>query len=262
MTEKSEFERAWAAWQDRRAAAVSAPYGPASLVLTYWFADEAPREVAGVPGRWAALGERLVASDFEPGAYSHLDGGAAQAPLVIGGEVNPDEARAGAIAVRVFERDGVRALRVFDPEAPGRRSLEGIEAFQPSESWRLDARFEPETQARTIELVDGYQKHTETSGSIVFHHGGEEYRLTGTLGSENILVVFGDTTNGSESYGFRFLNVALPDPEGRTVIDFNRAYLPPCAFSDQFVCPLPTPENRLPIPIRAGEKVARRNASS
>lgn len=253
-----EFVSNWEQWQARRFTAASAPHGPASLALTYWFADETPREVADLPGTWSARDGQLIATNFDAGAYVGADGVALTAPLVLGGSAAPSEAYAGERIVCVFERDGVRALRIFDPSNPGRRDLEAIEAFAPDASWRLEARFDPHVIERTIELADGYRKQTATSGSVVFTREGVERRVTGTLRPDGISVVFGDSTNGKESYGFRFLTVPLPDAEGRTTIDFNRAFLPPCAFSDQFVCPLPTPENRLPVPIRAGERLARK----
>ena len=253
-----EFVPNWEQWQARRFSAASAPHGPASLALTYWFADDTARQVADLPGSWSAVDGTLIATDFEDGAYTGADGVALSAPLVLGGSATPGEAHAGGRIVRLFERDGALALRIFDPANPGRRDLEGIEAFAPDATWNLAARFEPQAIERTIELADGYQKQTETSGSIVFTRDGVERRVTGTLRPDGISVVFGDTTNGTESYGFRFLTVPLPDEEGHTTIDFNRAFLPPCAFSDQFVCPLPTPENRLPVPIRAGERLTRR----
>ncbi|UOQ60325.1 DUF1684 domain-containing protein [Leucobacter rhizosphaerae] len=247
------FARDWQGWQDRRLAAAGAPHGPASLTLTFWFADDTPQSVPGLPGQWAAEGERLVATGFAPGEVRFADGADATAPLVL--DATTGDVHAGERILRRFERDGVPALRIFDPAAEGRTSLRGIAAFDPDPAWRLEARFEPDPRARTIELADGYQKETETSGSIVFTRDGVERRLTGTLRPDGISVVFGDTTNGDESYGFRFLTVGLPDADGATVIDFNRAFLPPCAFSDQFVCPLPTPENRLPVAIRAGERL-------
>lgn len=254
----SAFVSTWQQWQARRFTAARAPHGPASLALTYWFADEHQREVADLPGTWSARDGQLIATNFDEGAYTGADGVALTAPIVLGGPASPSEAHTGDRIVRVFERDGVLALRIFDPANPGRRDLEAIEAFAPDASWRLEARFEPQAIERTVELADGYRKQTETSGSIVFTREGVERRVTGTLRPDGISVVFGDSTNGKESYGFRFLTVPLPDAGGRTTIDFNRAFLPPCAFSDQFVCPLPTPENRLPIPIRAGERLARK----
>lgn len=241
----------WSAWQRERYAAATAPYGTASLTLTAWVSSE-PREIPGLPGRWRARGGAIVGSEFETGAYTTVDGTPLAGEVVLeqNGRV---EARAGARAIRRFARGDQLAVRIFDPAAEGRVTLQAIEAYAPDEAWRIAARFEAAAEEREIELADGYRHEVETSGSDVFLREGVEYRLTATVRPTGIAVVFGDTTNGVESYGFRFLTVALPDAEGRTTIDFNRAYLPPCAFSDQFVCPLPTPENRLPIPIRAGE---------
>ncbi len=72
---------------------------------------------------------------------------------------------------------------------------------------------------------------------------------------EPYFVIFGDQTNGDETYGAgRFLYVDPADSSGFTYIDFNKAYNPPCAFTPYATCPLPPPQNQLPIPIRAGEK--------
>jgi uncharacterized protein (DUF1684 family) len=70
-----------------------------------------------------------------------------------------------------------------------------------------------------------------------------------------MFLVFGDASNGPDTYpGGRFLVVEAPDENGDVWIDFNRAYNPPCVFSDHATCPLPTPENKLGIAVRAGEK--------
>ena len=69
-----------------------------------------------------------------------------------------------------------------------------------------------------------------------------------------MLFVFKDATSGKTTYGGgRFLYAALPK-DGKVVLDFNRAYNPPCAFTPYATCPLPPPRNRLTVPIEAGEK--------
>ncbi|EYT51995.1 hypothetical protein H490_0113405 [Leucobacter sp. UCD-THU] len=253
---RAAFAGEWREWQRRRLATAAAPHGTAALALTRWL-DGEPRAVPGLPGLWRAQGGDLVGSDFEPGDYALPDGTPLESPAVLAADGHPELA-AGSRVVRRFERDGSLAIRVFDPEGEGRRELRGIDAFDPDESWRVDARFEPGAEQRQIELADGYLKTAETSGSLAFSLNGQPLRLTATVRPDAVSVVFGDTTNGDETYGFRFLAVPLPDADGRTEIDFNRAFLPPCAFSDQFVCPLPTPENRLPVAIRAGERRVRR----
>lgn len=73
--------------------------------------------------------------------------------------------------------------------------------------------------------------------------------------SKSYFIIFGDETNGEETYGAgRFLSVDAVDEQGVTYIDFNKAYNPPCAFSPYATCPLPPAQNRLAIRITAGEK--------
>ena len=74
-------------------------------------------------------------------------------------------------------------------------------------------------------------------------------------GDGGLFLVFADRTNGHGSYGAgRFLDAAKPDAKGRVVLDFNRAYNPPCAFTPFATCPLPPAQNRLDLAIDAGEK--------
>ena len=83
----------------------------------------------------------------------------------------------------------------------------------------------------------------------------DRYTLAAFDDGGTLLLVFGDETNGAETYGSgRFLFVQLRDDEGSVVLDFNRAFVPPCGFSAQYNCPLPPASNRFPLPIRAGEK--------
>jgi hypothetical protein len=93
-------------------------------------------------------------------------------------------------------------------------------------------------------------------GAVVFEADGRYLRLDVLEGAEEheVFVIFGDTTNGAETYGGgRFLYANL-EPGGRLVLDFNKAYNPPCAFTPYATCPLPPRQNRLPLAIRAGEK--------
>jgi uncharacterized protein (DUF1684 family) len=86
---------------------------------------------------------------------------------------------------------------------------------------------------------------------------GTARRLQALPGGDagELWLVFGDATNGDETYGGgRFLYTDPPDPDGTFVLDFNRAYNPPCVFSPFATCPLPWPANRLPIRIEAGER--------
>jgi hypothetical protein len=76
-------------------------------------------------------------------------------------------------------------------------------------------------------------------------------------GQKEYFVLFGDATNGTQTYGAgRYLYVPLADANGHTVIDFNKAISPPCAFTKYATCPLPMRSNILKIKIEAGEQAA------
>ena len=92
-------------------------------------------------------------------------------------------------------------------------------------------------------------------GSVVFRHQGTTHRLRALEGSAGTLfLVFGDATNGKETYGSgRFLYTSSPDEDGHVVVDFNRSYNPPCVFTPWATCPLPPRGNDLPFAVRAGE---------
>ena len=97
-------------------------------------------------------------------------------------------------------------------------------------------------------------------GDLVFEVSGEAQRLQALQGGDagELWLVFGDATNGSETYGGgRYLYTDPPAPDDAVVIDFNRAYNPPCVFSPYATCPLPWQANRLPIRIEAGERAPR-----
>jgi len=160
----------------------------------------------------------------------------------------------------VIEREDHLALRLKDGASELVTGFEGMDNFELSAEWRLDATFEFLDPPGTITIpnVFGSLGDEELLGAVVFEYGGETYRLDMWRDSgdpDNLFTAFGDQTNAESSYGaVRFLWVDAPDEWGRTVVDFNRSYNPPCAFSPFATCPLPPPQNRLPLKIEAGER--------
>ncbi|WP_067195098.1 DUF1684 domain-containing protein [Microbacterium sp. XT11] len=233
----------WRAWHASRERYAGAEYGPSALESTNWLITE-PAAVDGVPGLWALTG----------------DGGIRGTELGVSGRTvtlrGTETMRFGRRELRVFDRNGTVALRVFNPARPQRVHFSAIDAYPPRESWRLPAVFEPTPDERiVITAVDGVEHESVVAGRLHFELDGNPQTLTVTRGSQGGLgAVFGDATNGVETYRFRFLPIEEPSAEGTAWVDFNRAYLPPCAFSDQFVCPLPPLGNRYTASIRAGER--------
>lgn len=237
------FENEWREWHRAREGYAGAEYGPAALESTNWLITE-PAAVEGVPGLWALTGD---------GAIRGSELGASGAVVTLRGA---ETIRFGRRELRVFDRRGDLALRVFNPRRPQRERFSAIDAYPPREGWRIAAVFEPaQGEIITITAVDGRQHETEIAGRFRFELDGIPRSLVVTRNGQGALsAVFADGTNGIETYRFRFLTVEEPAPDGRAWIDFNRAYLPPCAFSDQYLCPQPPDENRYTSSIRAGER--------
>jgi uncharacterized protein (DUF1684 family) len=164
----------------------------------------------------------------------------------------------GQLRMCLIRRGERLALRTWDTAAAQRRGFAGIPHYPVEPAWRIPARLERAAD-RTIRVPDvlGEVSDEPSPGSVVFSIGDQELRIDALEGGADgeLWLIFGDTTNGVTTYGGgRFLYTAAPDAEGALHIDFNRAYNPPCVFSPYATCPLPPPQNRLPIAIEAGEQ--------
>ncbi|MEN1971995.1 DUF1684 domain-containing protein [Luteimonas sp. MJ204] len=158
----------------------------------------------------------------------------------------------------LITRGGQHALRVKHAEASGRTGFGELEYWPVDADWLVEARFEPHPAGRTIEIANivGGIDQLPNPGAVEFSRGGVDYRLEAIDGEDGgLFLILADRTNGHASYGAgRYLDTAPPDADGRVILNFNRAYNPPCAFTDFATCPLPPPENRLELAVTAGEK--------
>lgn len=163
----------------------------------------------------------------------------------------------GEATLQLIERGGQFGLRVRDARAATRRDFAGLDNYPIDASWRFEARFEPHPEGRTIPIANviGQLEPMKNPGAVVFEREGRSHRLEAVdEGDGQLFLIFADRSNRDETYGAgRFLYAAAP-VAGRTVVDFNKAYNPPCAFNAYSTCPLPPPENRLDLLVRAGEK--------
>lgn len=157
----------------------------------------------------------------------------------------------------IIQRGEQYLVRLRDLESPNVTYFKGIETFLINKSWRVEATLEPAEPGFQLSVVDviGTQSMQDSPGAFVFEIEGKKYRLYPTNAGDELFFVFGDATNGDTTYGAgRFLYAAQPDEHGKTILDFNKAYNPPCAFTAFATCPLPNELNVLPIEINAGEK--------
>jgi uncharacterized protein (DUF1684 family) len=172
---------------------------------------------------------------------------------------SPTEIRLGTIRFYVIDRPGSLYLRVKDSESETRKNFRGIERFPVDRKWRVEATLDPYQPPRRLRIpnIMGFDEVVDCPGALVFRIDGQEYRLEPMSQEDGeLFIVFGDATSGHDTYGGgRFVYVDVPGPDGKTFIDFNKAYNPPCVFTAFATCPLPHRENVLPIRVEAGEKV-------
>ena len=158
----------------------------------------------------------------------------------------------------LIERGSRRALRLRHADAATRIGFSGLTYWPAAPSWLLQGTFLPHPVGRTIPIVDitGTTTDTPNPGVVEFTRDGRTYRLEALAGEGDALfLVFADRTSGHGSYpAGRYLDASGAAADRRVMLDFNRAYNPPCAFTSFATCPLPPPENRLDLAIEAGEK--------
>lgn len=142
-----------------------------------------------------------------------------------------------------------------------RAAFEGLEYFVEDPALAIDATLETDGVDRdesiSMQTTDGGQQVYRRAGIVRFEVDGEPAHVTlySSPHMHELFVPFRDRTSGSETYGAgRYLEVEPPGPDGRVVVDFNYAYNPYCAYNPDWACPIPPGENRLGVPIRAGER--------
>ena len=157
----------------------------------------------------------------------------------------------------VIQREDKVGVRFRNLKAKTLLEFKGIERFPVDAKWRIKAKVIPQNQNPLMIMnVLGQNTAQKHGGQLVFEIDGKTYRLDAIdEGGQRLFVAFADATSGKTTYGSgRFIELDRPDAEGFTYIDFNKAYNPPCAFTEFATCPLPPPQNRLSIAIPAGEK--------
>jgi len=168
----------------------------------------------------------------------------------------PDRITLGDFTLYVIERSGRYAVRLKDKNSRFRREFTGLRWFPPKSSYRVTARFVPYSPPKMLSIptILGDVEKLPSSGYAAFTLQGRECRLDPVPGDDGgLFFIFRDLTSGKETYpAGRFLDTE-PPRDGKVVLDFNKAYNPPCAFTPYATCPLPPKQNHLPVRIEAGE---------
>jgi uncharacterized protein len=270
-TKPLDHEAEIRAWHQKRIANLTSEDGWLTLVGLHWLkegdnsfgsaAENALHFPAGTPARMGTFtvkGDKVALAVQRGVSLTRGDQPFTGGELRSDAEGQPDVLSLGTLRFYVIRRGERFGIRVKDTESETRKKFQGIPTYPVSTAWRIEGRFEPAPTPRKLSVptVLGTVEEMSSPGTIVFTMNGQEYRLDPVLepGSDQFFIIFADQTNRTETYGSGRFLYAAPPTDGKVVLDFNRAYNPPCAFSSYATCPLPPPQNRLKLRVEAGEK--------
>ena len=233
-------------WREKREAKLKAPDGWLSLAGLFWL-NEGDNEIP-LPSRCG------------PGVRIGFHAGRA---VLAGRELRSDapgpadEVVKGDCTLFLIRRGDRFAIRLKDQNSSARAGFTGLNWYPPREAFRVQAKFTAAPRRIPVLNIVGITEEFESPGYAEFRLEGREFKLRPVLetgDATELFYIFRDETSGKETYpAGRFLYSGFPR-DGFVILDFNRAYNPPCAFTEFATCPLPPRENRLPIAIPAGEK--------
>lgn len=175
-------------------------------------------------------------------------------------EGEPTRLSHGSMQFYVIERDGQFGVRLRDLDSPKVRGFRGIERFEVDRKWEIKAAIDLYSQPKkfSVPTVLGNPGERQSPGALRFEIDGNPYSLDpiGEMKDDRLFLIIADATTGITTYsGGRYMWIDTPGQDGTTIIDFNKAYNPPCVFTDFAACPLPPEQNKLPIAVTAGEKI-------
>jgi len=174
----------------------------------------------------------------------------------------PDVLTLGALTMQIIDRGGRLGVRLKDRKSAARATFKGLRYFPIDPRYRVVATFIPNAKPVSIKVpnVLGMVESMPSPGHASFTIAGAPapLRLDAVIepGETQLFFIFTDKTAGKTTYGGGRFLYAEPPSNGKVVLDFNRAYSPPCAFTAHATCPLPPENNRLPVAIEAGELFA------
>ncbi|HEY0786246.1 MAG TPA: DUF1684 domain-containing protein [Acidobacteriaceae bacterium] len=261
------------AWRANRARHLAGPNGWLTLVGLDWLKPGANRLTAPAPQGPAALIGTLVLKsgkvtlEAPPGGFPaelREDGSSPHAGDLSFDEEHPTQLTIGTRLMTVIKRGERYAVRTKDSKAPTRTSFHGLQWYAPDPRYTITAQWTPYVPPHTLRIptVLGTTDEMPSPGVAQFTIDGKKVRLEPVLeepGAKELFFILRDTTGRTTTDGAaRFLYTSFPDhglgQPGKLVIDFNRLYNPPCAFTPYATCPLPPAQNRLAVALPVGEK--------
>lgn len=266
-------------WHRARERAIYGPTGWATLIGFWWIKPGAttlgsdPTSTIVLPAARTPYRLGIVLLDGDSARFMSATGAVVYADtmkepvrtirLHTDYEARATTLHAGSLQIQYLVREdrGLlrSAIRVRDTLSAARTAAP-LRYFPTDIRWRIQARYRPVLGADSLNIIGvlGTETRMAHPGNLDFTLGGKSYSLMVIREPEDhsneLFVMFTDSTNRRETYpSTRYVWVSPPDSLGRTVIDFNKSYNPPCAFTAFATCPFPPVGNHLPLFVTAGE---------
>jgi hypothetical protein len=263
-----DYQKQIKAWQQRREAGLRSPTGWLTLAGLFWLNQGKntigsgetsdfllPKDAPTQVGVFEVSGREVKFRNLT-GADVTVNGKPVTNPVTLQHDDDDekcDKVEAGPVQFYVINRDKRLAVRVKDRKSETLKNFKGTEFFPINPDFRFEAKFTESPQKIPVPNILGKTEMQESPGIVEFAYKGQTYRLRPIFEGKTLFFIFKDLTSKKETYqAGRMVNTPLPE-NGKVVLDFNRAYNPPCAFTPYATCPLPPKENVLPIRIEAGE---------
>jgi len=257
-------------WQEERLDRLKAKDGWLNLAGIYWlqegeqslgshpsndivFPDKAPPYL----GTLSLTGENVHLNVHEDAELHYKNEAIRELDLSYESSGDPSYITHGSFAWYIMKRHTSLAIRLRDYENPAIQALDHMPSYPIDPDYLVEAELKAYPESRTITVNTPFQDYTQDyqcPGELHFKLKGQKLKLLPFTSGEGYFIIISDETSALETYGGGRFMYSYPDSTGRILLDFNKAYNPPCAVTPFAACPMPPPENHLHVKIEAGEK--------
>lgn len=257
-------------WQSEQVKAVTNPDGWLSLVGLFWLKEgettfgsselnniQFPVHTPDYIGKFILENGNVSMSISENVPVKVGEEELKEVKFIADQDGTPNIATMDSLSWYLIRRENRYGIRLKNAKNSAMKTFKGIDNFPIDPNWVIPAYLRTSDDKKTVTLrnVVDMDVTMKLEGYLVFEIDGNSYELAAMDGGDlGYFIIFADETTGVETYGAgRYLYVPKVDETGKTLIDFNKSYNPPCAFTDFATCPLPAAENILKVRIPVGE---------
>jgi uncharacterized protein len=268
--DSKDYAKELAGWRANRLDRLKGENGWLNLVGLYWlkegensFGSDSsnslifPLPAAPISGTIVKM-DSILTLKIDPAVDVLIDGEKKHESILLSdASGKPTEVRMGNLVFFIIKRENQYGIRLRNLDAPLLHQLDSIPCFAGDTAFIVMAHFIPFEKPLVLKVstVIGTTEDYSVPGRLEFMVGGKQCSLLPSIEDDGFFILFADGTSARETYGAgRFLKTSRQNSNNQVLIDFNKAYNPPCAFTPFATCPIPPKENLLEVSIPAGEK--------